>query len=287
MAMLSVNGTQLFVERTEAPGPPLVLVHGSWVDHHDWDALVPELAPSFHVVTYDRRGHSQSPRPPGQGSIREDVADLAALIERLGLAPAHLVGNSFGGIVALRLASERPELVESLSVHEPPLFGLLAHEPAFQAPLAGLRQHLGVVEARLRAGDDEGAARHFIENIAFGPGAWEALPEPLRRTVVTNGPTFLDELQDPEWPSLDLRAVARFPRSMLLTRGGQSPQLLGEIVKFLCHALPHAAQHVFVNDGHVPHETHPAAYAHVVGAHATGVGIATGHVPDTHPLPAH
>ena len=47
--------------------------------------VVPRLAESFRVITYDRRGHSQSERPSAQGSIREDVADLAALIEQLGL----------------------------------------------------------------------------------------------------------------------------------------------------------------------------------------------------------
>ena len=74
----------------------VVLVHGSWGDHHNWDAVAPMLARSFRVLTYDRRGHSRSARPVGQGSLHEDAADLAAPIEGLGLAPKHVVGNSFG-----------------------------------------------------------------------------------------------------------------------------------------------------------------------------------------------
>lgn len=91
-----INSVELYWELNGQTGDPLVLVHGSWSDHHGWDLIVPTLARSFRVLTYDRRGHSQSARPAGQGSIGEDVDDLCALIEYLGLAPTHILGNSFG-----------------------------------------------------------------------------------------------------------------------------------------------------------------------------------------------
>jgi pimeloyl-ACP methyl ester carboxylesterase len=124
MPTVKINGLDLYCEQT-GTGDPVVLVHGSWTDHHTWDRIVPMLARSFLVLTYDRRGHSKSARPAEQGSIREDVGDLAALIEQSRLAPVHVVGNSFGGSITLRLASERPDLFRSVHVHEPPLRGLL------------------------------------------------------------------------------------------------------------------------------------------------------------------
>src|ERR671915_741574 len=102
-----VNGVRVAYELTGSAEVPLVLVHGSWGSHHNWDPVVPALAAQFRVVTYERRGHSDSERPPGQGSFREDVADLAALIEHLGLAPAWVVGNSSGAIITLQLAAAR------------------------------------------------------------------------------------------------------------------------------------------------------------------------------------
>jgi pimeloyl-ACP methyl ester carboxylesterase len=95
-----VNGAKLFYE-LNGSGDPLVLVHGSWVDHKDWQLVVPHLARSFRVLTYDRRGHSLSERPLGQGSRREDEEDLAALMEALDLAPAHVAANSFGRSIAV------------------------------------------------------------------------------------------------------------------------------------------------------------------------------------------
>jgi pimeloyl-ACP methyl ester carboxylesterase len=131
MSISVINGVKLCWELSGQTGDPLVLVHGSWGDHLGWGQIVPLLARSFRVLTYDRRGHSQSERPAGQGRIGEDVADLAALIEHLGLEPAHILGNSFGASITLRLAAERPDLFRSLLAHEPPLFGVIV-DPAAQ-----------------------------------------------------------------------------------------------------------------------------------------------------------
>jgi pimeloyl-ACP methyl ester carboxylesterase len=100
MPRTRVNAVELYYEAT-GDGDPLVLVHGSWGDHSNWQSVVPGLASSFRVITYDRRGHSPSERPPGQGLRREDEDDLAALIEVLDVSPAHVAGNSFGASIVL------------------------------------------------------------------------------------------------------------------------------------------------------------------------------------------
>jgi pimeloyl-ACP methyl ester carboxylesterase len=68
MATAQVNGVRLFYEHQGPGAVPIVLVHGSWDSHHDWDLVVPRLTEAFRALTYDRRGHSQSERPTGQGS---------------------------------------------------------------------------------------------------------------------------------------------------------------------------------------------------------------------------
>ena len=76
MATATVNGVQLFYELTGTGEIPLVFVHGSWVSHRTWERVVPLLADSFRVLTYDRRGHGESERPTTQGSVRDDAAAL-------------------------------------------------------------------------------------------------------------------------------------------------------------------------------------------------------------------
>lgn len=264
MPISLVNGVRLYYEQHGQSGEPLVLVHGSWGDHHNWDPVVPELARTFRVITYDRRGHSQSERPPAQGSIRDDAADLAALIEQLGVAPANVVGNSGGAAITLWLASQRPELFRTMVVHEPPLFGLLADLPEARGGLQEVQRRIGAVVELLAAGQDAAGAELFVETIAFGPGYWTQITEEMRQTFIRNAPTFLDETRDPEFNILDLQAIARFDRPALISHGTTSAPFFPLVVQRVARVLPNVRQLTLDGVGHVPHLTHPADYVAVV-----------------------
>ena len=264
MTMSPINGVQIYWEITGDAGEAVVLVHGSWGDHTNWALVVPALSQSFRVLTYDRRGHSRSERPATQGSLREDVADLAALIEHHGHAPAHIIGSSFGASIVLRLATERPDLFRSMIVHEPPLFSLLAEEPNARSALVAARSRIAAVVAVLARGDFASGAREFVETIAVGPGAWEALPRRVRETFIFNAPTWLDEMQDPEVMELDRDSLHGFAAPALLTMGGKSPPFFPLVVGQVAGAMPHAQTHTYAEAGHVPHLSHTDEYLRVV-----------------------
>jgi pimeloyl-ACP methyl ester carboxylesterase len=266
MAKAIVNGVELFYEISGAGDIPLVVVHGSWSSHHNWDRVVPGLAESFRVLAYDRRGHSQSARPTGQGSVREDVADLAALIEHAGLAPTWVAGNSFGASITLRLAVERPDLFRGLIVHEPPLFGLLRDDPTVAPALDGVRKKITSVVERIAREDAAGAAEQFVETIAFGPGAWMTLRPEMRHTFIDNAPTYLDEARDPEQIEFDLERIKAFTRPALLTTGDQSPPMFAPVVALLAGAIRGSETHTFHGAGHIPQTTHPQMYVERVVA---------------------
>ncbi|HTE28906.1 MAG TPA: alpha/beta hydrolase [Chryseolinea sp.] len=255
----TVNNVQLYCELSGHSGEPLILVHGSWVDHHNWNRVVPGLSQSFRTLTYDRRGHSRSERSASQGSIHQDVADLAALIEEWQLGPAHVVGSSAGGSIALRLAGERPDLFRSLIVHEPPLFSLLA-DGEHEAMLKAARERIEAVAGLLEAGDAEGGARRFVETIVYGPGAWEQVPSELKKTVIFNSPTFLDEVRDDDFFGIDLTRLIQFPHPVLLSYGGKTAPIFPPIIGKLAAALSHAEQITFQEAGHEPEQTHPETY---------------------------
>ncbi len=264
MSFETVNSVALYYEVTGS-GEPMVLVHGSWGDHHNWDTVVPLLSKSFQVVMFDRRGHSQSQTGSGQGSFAEDADDLAKLIEQLSLAPAHVVGNSGGAAIALRLAAKRPDLCRSLVIHEPPLIGLLEGRPEFDVMVRGFYARVAPVVELLKAGQIEAAAQQFVETVAFGPGAWSTLPPPIRETFIRNAPTFLDESKDPEGLTLDLSSLATFDRPSLVTAGTESPPFFKPITAAVAEALPSSTSHIFEGAGHVPHLSHPERYVDTVG----------------------
>ncbi|MEU3774866.1 alpha/beta hydrolase [Streptomyces sp. NPDC032472] len=276
MPRARVNGVELFYE-AEGPagGEPLVLVHGSWSDHLGWRFVLPRLAQTYRVLAYDRRGHSRSERPPGQGSRREDEDDLAALIEMMGSGPVHVAANSFGASTALGLAARRPELLRSIMAHEPPLMAVVADEAELRPLMAPMQAAIGSVLAALSSGEPETAARQFVEDVAFGPGAWEQLPDPVRRTFTANAPTFADEQADPDWAALDLGRLGGFTGPVLLTTGTESPPWFPVIRDKVAGAFGgRAERHIFEGAGHVPHLTHPEAYVDRLTAFISGRAVA-------------
>ena len=264
MPTAHVNGVRLAYEVSGEGTVPLVLVHGSWVSRRSWDLVVPRLAESFRVVTYDRRGHSESERPMGQGSVDEDAADLAALIEYLGLAPAWMAGNSFGASITLRLAGRRPDLFRGILAHEPPLFSLLAHDPTLVPILDEICERIGSVAKCIASGDHAGAAEQFVDAVAVGPDSWARLPSRLKQTCIENASTFLDETNDPEQFAFDLARVKTFPRPALLSTGDRSASIYSPVLAKLAGVLPSAEILTFPGAGHVPHASHPDIYVAVL-----------------------
>ena len=270
MPIAEVNGVQLRYQRSGA-GEPLVLVHGSWVDRRVWDRAVPLLSRSFEVVAYDRRGHSLSSCPPGQGSIRDDVDDLAALIDFLALGPAHVSGASWGGSIALRLVVVRPELLRSVTIHEPPLFDLLDAEAPGLPDLTELRARLATVAARLEAGDLEGAARLYFDQVAETPGGWAGLDYGQQSTLLSNALTYLDQCRDPDALGIEIEDLAGFSGPALLTHGDRRAPLFKRIVEMIVAVMPGARSELIPGAAHDPQVTHPGSYAHMIEDFA-GVG---------------
>ena len=127
------------------PGRELVLcVHGMSGAATNWTDLMAGLAPDFDCAAVDLPGSGFSPPPrTGAGySVTGHAGTVARLIETLGAAPVHLVGNSMGGAVALRLAARRPDLVRTLTLISPALPDLkvrasVAHFPVLALPFVG------------------------------------------------------------------------------------------------------------------------------------------------------
>lgn len=117
MPTAQVNGVELHYDERGA-GVPVVFSHGLLWSGRMFDAQLAALAPQYRCIVYDHRGQGQSPRSPSRYDLDDLSVDAAALIESLGAAPCHFVGLSMGGMVGLRLALRRPELLRSLTLIE-------------------------------------------------------------------------------------------------------------------------------------------------------------------------
>lgn len=126
-----------------ASGPPVVLLHGAFMDRRSWDQLVPVLARQFRVVRYDIRPFGESSRPQKPYSVPDD---LLRLLDHLKIERAHLVGHSFGGALAIDCALLHPGRVASLTLAAAPPNGFVAPDDERKAAMA--------VFAAVKHGDD-------------------------------------------------------------------------------------------------------------------------------------
>jgi pimeloyl-ACP methyl ester carboxylesterase len=100
-------------------GPPLVLVHGGFSDHHtNWQEAEPFLAGHFAVTAIARRGRGESSATAGHG-IEDEAQDVAAVLRYIG-EPVFLLGHSYGALCALEAAALAPDYVSKLVLYEAP-----------------------------------------------------------------------------------------------------------------------------------------------------------------------
>jgi 3-oxoadipate enol-lactonase len=105
-----------FTETGPADAPVVVLSNSLGATRGMWDPQVPALAERFRVVTYDTRGHGESPAPAGPYTLDDLTDDLVALLDEVGAQRAHVVGLSLGGMTGMRLAARNPERIDRLAL---------------------------------------------------------------------------------------------------------------------------------------------------------------------------
>ena len=262
MPVANLNDTPIAYQ-IDGTGVPLVLVHGSWTDRRTWSSLVTYLIRTFQVVSYDHRGHGESAGDPAVGTVHDDVADLAALIEYLGLAPANIVANSYGSNIALRFAATHLDLAAGLVCHEPGLFDLLESTPAGSKIAAREWQNFRKLEAMLADGDFRATAKWYVDR-EFGPGTFDSFDDAARDRMLHNTPTMLRELKDPDSHRADIGPLMNLAGPVLLTQGDDTAAWVDGVIEELLHILPNAKKRLITGAGHFPHRTHPEEYARVI-----------------------
>lgn len=222
-------------------GDAVVFVHGSVNDYRSWRSQLAPFAEQYRVVSYSRRYHWPNAQPSEGVSYAaaQHAADLGALIEALGLAPAHVVGSSYGALTALTCAVARPKVVRSLVLGEPPLLPWLARLPDGAALLdAFMATAFEPAAQALAGGKVEAGVRIFIDGV-IGPGALDRLPPQARGMMLDNAAAMRAETATPPeryFPALSTDDIGRLPMPVLLVQGEVSPRVFGLITDELARA---------------------------------------------------
>lgn len=268
MNQLRANGVELpYVE--EGSGEPVIFVHGSCGDWRSFDVLRPTFAARYRYVSYSRRCHGSNAWL-GDGSdysYRLHAADLAALIEALDAGPVHLVGNSYGGGVALLVALSRPDLVKRAVINEAgSLFPeLIEDRPGAAGVLAERAGSWGAMREAARAGDVRRSAELLFDWVSGEAGALRGIPEERRRQWMENARTMGPMLAQPPPPPIPRAALGSMRVPVLVLRGERT-------IPFYVHtnAAFHAClpsgndEAVVASAGHLSYVDNPRGYAEAV-----------------------
>ncbi|HEY7665786.1 MAG TPA: alpha/beta hydrolase [Xanthobacteraceae bacterium] len=235
-------------------GAPVLLLHGSASAAVMWAPAIDALKADFRVLAPDLIGYGRT--DPWLDGADFTAGDELCLIEPLlpRGAAVHVVGHSYGGLVAMHLALAGRVALRSLTLIEPVAFFLLPHAGAQEA-WAEINKLADDYAARIAAGDAEAALRGFIDYWA-GSGAWDAMDETLRAQIRRSARKVLLDFQvaftDP-----GLAGLRALTCPVRLLAGGRSRSPTRRIAAFLAEVMPTAKLEVVADANHLLPVTHP------------------------------
>lgn len=253
--MVDVAGTRLHMRDSgDKTAPAVIFLHGFGASLHTWEPWAAELANGLRVIRIDLPGSGLSPPDPtGDYTDKRSLQIINALMDKLGLARASLVGNSIGGRIAWTFAGTYPERVDKLVLVSPDGFASPGFEYGQQPevptmaklmrltlPKPLLTMSLKPAYANPATMTDALATRYH--DLMLAPGSRGALLARMAQTVLTDPQPLLAQITAPT----------------LLVWGEQDEMIPFANSNDYLNAIKGAQRVSFKGVGHLPHEEAPA-----------------------------
>ena len=219
----------------QGTGAPITFVHGAMAEECRAIVNEPALA-AFRVIHFHRRGYGRSTLPEAPVSMERNAADCIGLLRQRSVPPTHLVGQSSGGVIALEVAKNAPELVHSLTLLEPALPFLIPSFPEFASTLDSA--------AKLYfAGDKVGAMRTFAAGVVGDTAPPEVLAqfqaEYLEQWLEDADAVFQNDLPALQSWAFAEENLAEIEQPVLNIRGEHTLPFFGQVYLTLQKHLSH------------------------------------------------
>jgi 3-oxoadipate enol-lactonase len=164
----------------DGSGPAIIMVHGIGARRELWRGVTARLRDRYRCISYNLRGHGDSPMPSAAFSLDDLVDDLEALRAKLGIERAHIVGHSLGGMIGPAYAKRYPKRVLSLGLLSTAAFRTAEDAAKVKAVVHAMR------EKGIEASLDTLAARWFTDDFARTE---HAIVQDRKRQVVETDPS--------------------------------------------------------------------------------------------------
>jgi pimeloyl-ACP methyl ester carboxylesterase len=266
MATIALDGVELFYKEQGA-GAPILLIHGAGSHADIWGESFEKLSESHRVIAYDRRGFRLSTNPAVK-DYHQHGEDAAELLQKLEAAPATVVGWSGGGLTALDLVVNHPQLVASLVLVEPP----------FHAKRHMTRQMLTTfikVQVMRRLRGPRPATRTFLRwasSYTTGGCAFDRMPPEMREGMLATAEATMGDLDGGTGEQITMQRVAAISCPVTCLLGTLTAPAIANATRRIVSALPSARLIEIEGAGHaVPYDQPKAFVEAVLEAAATPV----------------
>lgn len=250
----------------QGAGVPVVLVHGSVCDHRIWEAQREYLASRSRYIAVDLGYHGTDPWPDDGAhySMVHHAAQVTEFVRALGSGPVHLVGQSYGAHLALRVALQAPEMIQKLVLQEPAIEAFV-EGPQAQAILEERQRAFAPAGAALRQGKLVEGAQLLVEAlINQGPGAFEAAPEHLKAMVRDNARTLPLLFKAPPAPPLTCAQLQQLGKPTLIINGANTSRYFHSIGERLVECIPGSRRELIAGASHGVETQNPEAYSRLL-----------------------
>jgi non-heme chloroperoxidase len=257
---IEINGRQLHYADQGGDGqqtPAIIFIHGGLDDYRCWQYQMDSFSSKYRTISYSRRfayPNKWIGNVAQDNTIEENAKDLAELIRKLNLAPAHLVGASYGAFVTLYCVSKNPGLAKTMVLNEPPILSVLAGSNR-KDDVELLREFRTRVqnptEDAFKRGDFKKAAQTFINRVMDTENFFEQLPQKDKQLLIDNAKSLEGELEPAQPTSFsieDVKKITSIPT--LIVKGELSPKWLIRIADILFDNMPNSEQIVIPNEIH-------------------------------------
>ena len=236
MSIADIDGTRLHYDEQGA-GPPVLFLHGTGAHAPvAWEKCLRELPPGYRLITYDRRGFGRSAGALAR-RLSDHVDDAVALLGQLDAAPATIVSQSGGSVIALQLATRHPELVSGLVMAEP------AYQVALHSSLSVSTAMVKTLTRWLIRRDPRGAALGYYRwatTYTTGGNAFDTYPEDWRRAGMDHAQASLREILQLIPPSPARRKVRSVSCPVTLLIGDLGEPVFRRTTRRVNRLLPRA-----------------------------------------------
>lgn len=253
---------------------PVLLLHSSGLSSRQWGRLTEILAPAYRVIAPDLLGSGDNPPwPDGEPfDFAQDVDAIERLVTPLG-EPVHVVGHSYGGLLAVTLARRVPKLIRCLVVYDPVAFGVLNAAEGIREDAEGLadlsRAATNPVFTDYARGGGDAWFEAFVD-YWNGPGAWRGMTESGRASFLRVGRKVFYEVWSLMHDRTPASAYEGVTAPSLFLGGELSPPAARRVVAVLAKAFPAGREQTIPGAGHMGPLTHGRVVNELIAQHVAG-----------------